>query len=449
MPTTTTESPVNRLLRPFREFAATQAAGGVLLLACALAALVWANSPWWHAYQAVWHTEVGIAVAGWSLVKEAHFWINDGLMAVFFFVVGLEIRREILAGELTRPRRAMLPIAGAIGGMLAPALLYALVNPAGEAARGWGVPMATDIAFAIGVMALLGSRVPVTLKVFLTALAIVDDLGAVLVIALFYTEALRWANLALAAALLAALLAANRSGVRAPTVYAIGGIGVWLCLLTSGVHATIAGVLVALTVPARVRIDRATFLTTARERTEEFAVAEPASRPGFSSPGQLAALSSLGHAIESAVTPLQRLEHALHPWVSFAIMPLFALANAGVRVVGGGEPLNDWRVATGVALGLVVGKPLGIAGVAWLAVRAGLAERPAGTNWTQLVGVACLGGIGFTMALFIAALAFAPAALLAAAKVGILAASLLAGVLGWALLALAARRAARGGRGTA
>ncbi|MGE5236563.1 MAG: Na+/H+ antiporter NhaA [Acidobacteriota bacterium] len=437
---------MDRLLRPFREFAATQASGGLLLLGSAIAALAWANSPWWHAYQAAWHAELGLAVAGWSLTKDAHFWINDGLMAVFFFVVGLEIKREIVAGELSRPRQAMLPIAGALGGMVLPAALYATVSPAGEAMRGWGVPMATDIAFAIGVMALLGTKVPVTLKVFVTALAIVDDLGAVLVIAVFYTDTLRWGNLALAALLLAGLLVGNRLGMRSPAVYALGGVGVWLCFLASGVHATVAGVLVALTVPARVRLDRDTFLAEARARTDEFAAAEPAARVGFSSPDQLAVLSTLRHAIESAASPLQRLEHALHPWVSFAIMPLFAFANAGVRVVGGGEPLADWGVAAGVTLGLVAGKPLGIAGAAWLAVRTGVAERPAGTTWAQLVGVSCLGGIGFTMALFIAALAFSSAGLLAAAKVGILAASLLAGMLGWAVLSLAARRAPRGDR---
>lgn len=435
-------TPVDRLLRPFREFAAIEASGGLVLLACAVGAMAWANSPWHHAYQALWHTPLGVSAAGWSLVKEAHHWINDGLMAIFFFVVGLEIKREIVAGELSRPRQAMLPIAGALGGMLAPAALYVVLNPAGDAARGWGVPMATDIAFAIGVMALLGSRVPVTLKVFLTALAIVDDLGAVLVIAVFYTDALHWANLGAAALLLAALFAANRMGVRAPAVYAVVGLGVWLAFLTSGVHATIAGVLVALAVPARVRIDRDVFLAGARTDIDEFAAAAPAARASFAGAGQLAALESLERAAEAAATPLQRLEHALHPWVSFFIMPVFALANAGVRVVGSGEPLADGRVVAGVMLGLVLGKPLGIVSLSWLAVRAGLAERPEGTTWMQISGVACLGGIGFTMALFIAALAFPSAALLSAAKVGILAASVLAGLLGWAVLTLAARTAA-------
>jgi NhaA family Na+:H+ antiporter len=429
------------VFRPLEEFAAIQASGGIVLLACTVIALVWANSPAWHSYEALWHTPFGASVAGVALVQPLHFWINDGLMAVFFFVVGLEIKREILAGELSRPRQAMLPIAGALGGMLLPAALYFALNSSGDAARGWGVPMATDIAFAIGIMALLGDRVPAALKVFLTALAIVDDLGAVLVIAMFYTDTLRWANLGAAAVLLVLLIAANRTGVRAAPVYGVVGAAVWLLFLSSGVHATIAGVLVAMTVPARVRIDRDRFLAEARSHGAEFAAAQPAGAPGFASAGQLHALAALERACERAGTPLQRLEHGLHPWVSFLIMPLFALANAGVRVLGGGEPLGNVPVILGIGLGLVVGKPLGITALAWLAVRTGAAEKPEGTSWAQLAGVACLGGIGFTMALFIAALAFDGTTLLPAAKVGVLGASVVAGVLGWAALSAVSRRA--------
>ncbi len=301
--------------------------------------------------------------------------------------------------------------------------------------------MATDIAFAIGIMALLGDRVPVALKVFLTALAIVDDLGAVLVIAMFYTDTLRWANLGAAAVLLALLVAANRSGVRAASVYAVVGAAVWLLFLSSGVHATIAGVLVAHdragASPHRPRRRS----SRRRAATSRLRAAEAAAAPAFASAGQLNALSALEHACERAGTPLQRLEHGLHPWVSFVIMPVFALANAGVRVVGGGQLLGDASVILGIALGLVVGKPLGITALAWLAVRTGAAEKPAGTSWAQLAGVACLGGIGFTMALFIAALAFDGTTLLPAAKVGVLGASVLAGVLGW--VALSARVAPR------
>jgi len=432
---------VERLLRPLGEFAAIEASGGIVLLACTAIALAWANSPWWHGYEALWHTEFGVSAAGFSLVKPLHFWINDGLMAVFFFVVGLEIKRELVAGELSRPRQAMLPIAGAVGGMLLPAALYLLISHTGGAARGWGVPMATDIAFAIGIMALLGDRVPAALKVFLTALAIVDDLGAVLVIAFFYTGELHWASLGAAAALLALLAVAGRLGARSAWLYAVTGAAVWLLFISSGVHATIAGVLVAMTVPARVRIDRGAFLTVARRHIDEFATAEPAAVPGFTSAGQLHALSALEHSCERGGTPLQRLEHTLHPWVSFAIMPLFALANAGVRLIGQEEPFGNGAVILGVALGLVAGKPLGITLAAWLAVRSGIAEQPTGTTWSQIAGVACLGGIGFTMALFIAALAFSGTPLLPAAKIGVLGASLLAGLLGWAALSAAARRA--------
>jgi NhaA family Na+:H+ antiporter len=434
-------TPVERILRPLGEFAAIEASGGILLLACTAVALAWANSPLGATYEALWQTPLGFGFGGFSLTKPLLLWINDGLMAVFFFVVGLEIKREILAGELSRPRQAALPIAGAIGGMAVPALLYLLLNHGGDAARGWGVPMATDIAFAIGIMALLGDRVPAALKVFLTALAIVDDLGAVLVIAFFYTAELHWANLVIAAALLALLLLANRAGVRAPAVYAVLGVVVWFLFLKSGVHATVAGVLVAMTVPARTRIDRDGFLAAARGQVDAFAAAG-AARPGFAGPGQLDALSALERACERAGTPLQRLEHALHPWVSFVIMPVFALANAGVRVFGEGQPLGDPAVILGIVLGLVVGKPLGISLASWLAVRLGLAERPPGTTWGDLVGVACLGGIGFTMALFIAALAFEGTALLPPAKIGVLVASVLAALLGWAALTLAARRRA-------
>jgi NhaA family Na+:H+ antiporter len=431
---------MERLLRPIEDFAAIQSSSGLVLLACAVAGMAWANSSWWQGYVDLLHTDLGLSAAAWVLAKPLHFWINDGLMAVFFFVVGLEIKREMLAGELSRPRQAMLPIAGALGGMLAPAVLYAALNQGGDAARGWGVPMATDIAFAIGIMALLGSRVPPALKVFLTALAIVDDLGAVLVIALFYTTDLRWGSLAAAGGLLLLLVVANRAGARSPVAYAGIGVLVWLFFLDSGVHATVAGVLVALTVPARVRVDRDAFVAAAHRHVHEFAAAESPSARDFASASQMEAIHALEHECERAGTPLQRLEHALHPWVSFAIMPLFALANAGVRLVDGGGAFEHPLVIAGIALGLVVGKPLGIGALSWLAIRTGVAERPPGTTWLQLVGVACLGGIGFTMALFIAALAFEPPELLAAAKVGVLGASLVAALAGTAILVAAAPR---------
>jgi Na+:H+ antiporter, NhaA family len=439
MKTNDGSTPIERFLKPVEEFAKIQSSGGLVLLACAIAGMALANSRWSSLYEAVLHANLGISAVLFTLAKPVHFWINDGLMAVFFFVVGLEIKREMLVGELSRPRQAMLPIAGALGGMLIPAGLYVALNHGGPAAHGWGVPMATDIAFAIGVMALLGSRVPAPLKVFLTALAIVDDLGAVLVIALFYTTDISFSALGTAAVLLLGLMVANRMGVRTPAVYAGVGVLVWLLFLASGVHATVAGVLVALTVPARVRLERASFITKAHAHVHAFADAEPPAKPGYASSGQLDAIFDLERTCERAGTPLSQLEHALHPWVSFGIMPLFALANSGVRL-GGGGAFDHPLVIGGVVLGLVIGKPLGIVGFTWVAIRAGLAERPAEVTLAQLVGVACLGGIGFTMALFIAALAFDQDAMLATAKVGVLSASLLAALAGSAVLARAARK---------
>jgi NhaA family Na+:H+ antiporter len=436
--------PIERLLRPFREFVHLEAAGGAVLLAAAAVALGWANSPWAWAYAALWHTPVTVGVGGAVLTRDLHHWINDGLMVLFFVVVGLEIKREVLVGELAAPRRAALPAAAALGGMLVPTGLYFLLNPAGPGAAGWGVPMATDIAFALGILALLGRRVPLALKVFLTALAVIDDLGAVLVIAVFYTPSVAWPALATAGAVLALLVAANRLGVRAPLVYGGLGVGLWLAVLASGVHATVAGVLLALTIPARTRIDPAAFLARGRAYLTDFASdgrpdrfgvdGRAGPRPGFITEGQQTAVLALEEACEHVQTPLHRLEHALHPWVAFAIMPLFALANAGVPLPGDPAATVADPVTLGVLAGLVAGKPVGITAVALLATRTGLAVLPDGVSWRQVAGAAVLGGIGFTMSLFIATLAFADAALLDAAKLGILGASLVAGLGGWLLL---------------
>jgi NhaA family Na+:H+ antiporter len=432
--------PIERLLRPFREFAHLEASGGVVLLAAAALALVWANSPWAGAYAALWHTPLTVAVGGAVLTQDLHHWINDGLMGLFFFVVGLEIKREVLVGELASPRRAALPAAAALGGMLLPAALYALLNAGGPGAPGWGVPMATDIAFALGVLALLGRRVPLALKVFLTALAVLDDIGAVLVIALFYTPSVSWSALAAAGGVLVLLVAANRLGVRAPLAYGGLGVGLWLAVLLSGVHATVAGVLLAMTVPARTRIDPAAFVARGRAFLADFAAGPPSpaeARGGFITEGQQTAVLALEEACEHVQTPLHRLEHALHPWVAFAVVPLFALANAGVPLGGDLGAAVAQPVTLGVFVGLVLGKSAGIAAASWLAVRSGLAALPEGVTWRQVCGAAWLGGIGFTMSLFIAALAFGDDGLLAAAKLGILGASLVAGLVGWAILRLA------------
>ena len=424
---------MTRVLRPFQRFAHTESAGGIVLLVCAAVALIWANSPWRDSYFHLWEIEVGIRVGSRALDLSLHHWINDGLMAVFFFVVGLEIKREMLVGELSSARQAALPIAGALGGMIVPALIYSALNATGPGSAGWGIPMATDIAFALGVLALLGPRVPVVLKVFLTAVAIADDIGAVLVIALFYTSDLAVAWLLVGAGILAVLIALNALGVRRPAGYLALGVLLWLAFLQSGVHATVAGVVLAMTIPSRTRLHEEEFLAVARGAIDEF---EAACQPGetvLSNRPQQEAIEALEHVSEGVQSPLFTMERKLHGAVAFFIMPIFALANAGVALGGLLDSLA-LPVTAGVILGLVLGKPIGITLFAWTAVRLGLATLPGQTSWLALHGVSWLGGIGFTMSLFIAGLAFTDARLLDSAKVGILGASLLAGIAGWVML---------------
>jgi NhaA family Na+:H+ antiporter len=418
-----------------REFIHDEAFGGILLLICALVALIWANSPWDGYYDDLWHAEVRLGTSHFHLTESLLHWVNDGLMAIFFFVVGLEIKREVLEGELASPRRAALPAFAALGGVIDPALIFVAINAGGEGSEGWGVPMATDIAFALGVLALLGDRVPFGLKVFLTALAIVDDILAVLVIALFYTSGVEWDAIGVAGGILAALIAANRIGVRRAWIYALLGIALWAAVFESGVHATVAGVLLALTIPANTRLDPAAFVRHGRALLDEFDEAGPDQESVLTNGVRQEILAELENAVEGAGAPLQRLEHALHPWVAFLIVPLFALANAGVDLGGGiGDALTD-RVTLGVVAGLVLGKQLGITLAAWLAVRSGVTQLPDGVGWRQLYGVSWLAGIGFTMSLFVADLAFeGEADLLTSAKLGILTASLIAGAVGWLLL---------------
>ncbi|MEX1999749.1 MAG: Na+/H+ antiporter NhaA [Gemmatimonadales bacterium] len=427
----------SRLIHAFQDFFRLQAAGGILLVFTAGLAIVWANSPWQVSYHALWHTPVTVGVGALAISMDLHHWINDALMAVFFFLVGLEIKREVLVGELASPRRAALPAAAALGGMVIPALLYIAFNSSGEGARGWGVPMATDIAFALGTLALLGNRVPVSVKVFLTALAIVDDLGAVLVIAVFYSSGVAWSWLGWAGVVLLLMWGANKTGFRRPGVYLLLGIIVWFAFLQSGVHATVAGVLTALTIPAGGRIDTEKFRTQARALVDEF----PAGGGAMLTHDQADSLYALSDLTSKAAAPLQRIEHDLHPWVSFAIMPIFALANAGVTLEGSVGEAIAHPVTAGIAVGLVLGKLAGITGFAWLAVKLGLAEVPSDMTNRHLVGAAALGGIGFTMSLFIAQLAFGNPELLVNAKVGILGGSVIAGAVGWVILARSPRTA--------
>ncbi|MBW3628839.1 MAG: Na+/H+ antiporter NhaA [Gemmatimonadetes bacterium] len=428
-------SPVERILRPFLRFIHAETSGGIVLLVATVGALIWANSTWASSYHHLWELPVGLRFGAWDLSMTLHHFINDGLMAVFFLFVGLEIKREMLVGELASFRAAALPIAAAAGGMLIPAALYTALNLGGPGASGWGIPMATDIAFALGILALMGPRVPLGLKVFLAALAIVDDLGAVLVIAIFYTADLDVGALGTAAGVFFALLAMNRLGVRHAAAYGLVGLFLWFAVLASGVHATVAGVLLALAIPARTRIDTHEFLVTGREILDEFDHAGVEGGDVLTNQGQQEAILALENSCEAAQAPLRRLEHNLHHWIAFLIIPVFALANAGVELSGGlGESVRH-PVPLGIILGLVLGKPIGISLFSWVAVRTGLVVLPQRVTWRALVGVSFLGGIGFTMSLFIATLAFGEASpLLDLAKIGILAASILAAVVGWILL---------------
>jgi Na+:H+ antiporter, NhaA family len=431
---------VDRLLAPFRQFAATASAGGIVLLVATAIALVWANSQWADAYHHIWETPLQVGIGGWRAEWTAHHFINDGLMAVFFFVVGLEIKREMVAGELKSVRTAALPMIAALGGMVVPAAIYVAINRGGPGMSGWGVPMATDIAFALGILALLGDRVPVGLKVFLAALAIVDDIGAILVIAIFYSVGVNWSALAAVVVILLLSAGANAAGVRKPWAFGFIGLLLWGAVLASGVHATVAGVLLAMTIPVRTRIRETQFLANARRALEDFdAAAElTASDPDttiLSNTDHHTALEELENLVDDARPPLIRMEHALHGIVAFAIMPLFALANAGVSLSGAAlSGAFASPITLGAIMGLAIGKPLGITGFSWLAVRAGVATLPARVTWGMLAGAGVLGGVGFTMALFIAGLAFADAALLDVAKVGVLTGSAVTGVGGWLLL---------------
>jgi NhaA family Na+:H+ antiporter len=428
-----------RVFTPFREFTRTEVSGGILLFIATVIALIWANSPWGDSYADFWHTVVSLEAGGYGLSKTLAHWINDGLMVIFFFVVGLEIKREVVVGELASPRQAALPIAAAFGGAVIPALIFFALNAGTDGARGWGIPMATDIAFALGVMALLGDRIPLGLRVFVTALAIVDDLIAVLVIAIFYTDDLQMLYLLGGFAVLAVLVAVNRLDVTRPIVYTSLGIILWFMFVKSGVHATIAGVLLAMTIPARTLLNGPQFVKVADDAMEDFKQACAANPTLDSSHDQQAALQELESAVERVQSPMQRFEHKLHPWTSFLIVPIFALANAGVSFGGGlGDALTG-PVSLGIILGLFFGKQLGITLMTLLVVRMRWTSLPEGVSMRHIHGASCLAGIGFTMSLFIGELAFLGMEEIDEAKIGILAASVLAGVVGFVVLRVLGR----------
>ena len=418
----------------FQRFVHSEVGGSVVLLVCSLTALVWANSPWADRYFEILHTYIGVSWGDASFKLSLQHWVNDGLMVLFFFVVGLEIKREISVGELSSLGQAALPVAAAIGGMVVPALAYVALNLGGEGAVGWGIPMATDIAFALGVLALFGSRAPLGLKVFLTALAIADDIGAVLVIAIFYTEQISLPALLLAAGLLALLAMVLRMNVPRALLFVPLGLGVWIAVLASGVHATVAGILMALVVPVRARIEPAEFMARARRSIDELDAREVTRESMIFERGQLDALEQIHRSVNKMRPAGLILEQALHPVQAFWVLPLFALFNAGVAVDGKlSEGLQN-PISLGVIAGLVLGKPIGVVLVSWLAVRSGRASLPEGMSWSHILGAGWLAGIGFTMSLFVSDLAFADGALVADAKLGILTASVAAGVCGFVVL---------------
>jgi Na+:H+ antiporter, NhaA family len=425
---------IDRFFQPLNRFIAHESTAGLLLFVSALIALVWANSPFSATYFHLWEYEFAVRLAGYTVANSLHHWINDGLMAMFFFVIGLELKREIMAGELSAPRQAILPLAAAVGGMLVPTLIFVALNPGPPNVTGWGIPMATDIAFVLGILALLGNRVPVSLKIFLTALAIVDDLGAVLVIAVFYTSEISLMNLGAGGVFLAILLLANYLGIRNTVFYGLVGIGgLWLAFLLSGVHATIAGVLAALSIPARSKIDERGFTQRLRYYLHEFEHIEP-NDVTLLEPAQMHVLDQIKRLIRAADTPLQRLEHALYPLVSFVVMPVFALANAGISFTTISAEALFHPVSVGIFLGLLLGKFGGVVGACWIMIRLGWASLPSDVQWKQMYGLGVLAGMGFTMSLFITTLAYESADLILHAKMGILVASLLAGVMGYVLL---------------
>ncbi len=423
-----TPSPIiARLTEPFIRFLHVEAAGGVVLLACTIFALVMANSPWSASAASFWHMPVGFNLGEIGIEMSLLHWINDGLMTIFFFLVGLEIKRELVHGELRDPRNAVLPVAAAMGGMVVPAAIYLMLEHGKPGADGWAIPMATDIAFVVGILALLGKRVPFSLKILLLTLAIIDDLGAVFVIAVAFTEKISLPLLGLAAGGFGITLLCRWLGVRAITVYVVVGAGIWLAVLKSGVHPTMAGVMLGLLTPSRPWLAESSLRQVLVGTSERL-------RQDHDGEHELEhheeAVRLLDDTARETISLLDRLETALHPWVAFAIMPVFALANAGVHL---NLPALADPVAIAVAVGLVLGKPLGIVGFSAVAVRLGLAKLPDGVSWKAMMGAGCLAGIGFTMSLFIGGLAL-DGNLLEAGKIGTLAGSAISAVLGCTLL---------------
>lgn len=431
-----------KVIMPIQQFMQKEKSSGIVLAVAVVLALCLANSPWHEGYMGFFEQHFGFLFNGEAYLNfSLEHWINDGLMSLFFFVIGLELKREFIGGELRDIRKVTLPFGAAVLGMLVPSLIYLLLNGGTAVSHGWGIPMATDIAFALAVVYLLGDRVPLSAKVFLTTLAIVDDLGAVLVIALFYTSDISMVSILVGMGFLLAMFVANKLGVKNVWFYAVLGIGgVWTAFLMSGIHATISAVLSAFMIPADSSIAEPAFIARTRRSIRRFEQAEPNDVRTLEQE-QVEIISEVKQAARQAVPPLQRLEHSLHPLVSFVIIPVFALANAGVSFVGMEvSELFSTHVALGVMLGLLVGKPVGVLSAVWLLTRLGVGKLDASMSWRRVLGLGFLASIGFTMSMFVTALAFTDALAVTQAKVGIFAASLLGGAIGFLLLRMPQKR---------
>ncbi len=433
-PSRLTKAQLRRLYAPFQRFFRLEASSSILLIICIIVALIWANSIWGFSYFALWETHLTVAIGPFVISEPLRWWINEGLMALFFFVVGLEIKRAVVVGELSHIQDALFPILAAVGGMIVPAIIYLIINFGTIGTIGWPIPMATDIALALGVLALLGSRAPVSLKLFLSTLAIADDIGSVVVIGMFFSTITPLLPLIIGIVLIILLVILNRTGIHYILIFAVLGVGVWFAFLLSGVHATLAGVIVAMAIPAISRVDTEDFCSKSHILLKDFEEAKKLGESVLTNKTQRTAVLGLQAICRDVQAPLQRIEYFLQPWVGFVIIPLFALANAGVLLAFDISIPAAGTVVLGIIMGLILGKQIGIMFFSWLSVRTGVAKMPKDLSWHQIHAVSCLAGIGFTMSLFMADLTFSGIPLLDTAKIAILGASLIAGLLGFFFL---------------
>jgi Na+:H+ antiporter, NhaA family len=431
---------IDAFLNPIRKFFQIEASGGIILLIVIVISLIWANSPYSRYYFDLWNTKISLGIDKFILGKSLLVWINEGLMTIFFFLVGLEIKRELIIGELSSFKKAILPFIAALGGMLFPALIFILINKGTDTINGWGIPVATDIAFSLGILSLLQKRIPFSLKVFLTAFAIIDDIGAVLIIAIFYTSKIIYIYLALSLLMFFVLILFNLLHIRKPIVYLIPGVLMWIFLYFSGVHPTISGILLALTIPTVARIDYNNFLSSSKKSLDELEYSRSKNSKDITTDELNTSVFRLENSCEKVLAPAHRIEHKLHPYVAYFIAPLFAFANAGVRIEGSFLDALLRPVTIGIILGLFFGKQIGISLFSWLSFKFKISVLPNGATFKQIYGIGCLGGIGFTMSLFIANLAFANIQILNDAKIGILFGSLISGIAGYITLLLSDKK---------